>query len=99
MAETAKIPKSAVLYIHKRNTLYRCRDCVLAKAQANKCALLGAGASIKPTGGSGFWIQRKGNIEVPFIGGLTKEEIGYVEEPEGYSCAHCDEYLPDENDC
>jgi hypothetical protein len=99
LPESTKIPKSAVLYVHKKNTLYRCRDCVLAKAHANKCALLGGALSIKPTGTSGFWVQKRGNIEVPFIGGLTKEEIGYIEEADGYSCAHCEEFLPEKNDC
>jgi hypothetical protein len=99
MAETAKIPKSVVLYIHKRNTLYRCRDCVLAKAMASRCALFGAVIPIKPIGTCGEWLQRKGNMEVPFIGGYTKEQVGYIEVPEGYSCAHCDEFLPEHEDC
>jgi len=99
MAESTKIPKSVVLYIHKRNTFYQCRDCVLAKAQANRCALMGANIPIKPIGTCGAWLQRKGNIEVPFIGGYTKEELGYEEVPEGYSCGHCEEFLPGEKDC
>ena len=99
MPEEKKIPKAVALYIHKRNTLYRCRDCVLAKAQANKCALLGIAVSIKPIGTCGAWIHKKGNVEVPFIGGYTKEELGYVEFPEGYSCGHCEEFLPDQQDC
>ncbi len=99
MAETAKILKSAVLYIHKRKTLYRCRDCIFAKAMANKCAWLGATTSIKPIGTCGAWGQKKGNIDIPFFGGYTKEQLGYVEEPEGYSCGHCDEFIPKENDC
>ena len=99
MAETSKIPKDVVLYIHKRNTLYRCRDCVFAKSQANRCAWFGASIAIKPIGTCGTWAQKKGNVEIPFFGGYSKEELGYVEEPEGYSCAHCEEFLPDEKDC
>lgn len=99
MPQTSKIAKEVVLYIHKRNTLYRCRDCVLAKAHATRCALFGGTVPISPLGTCAEWIQKKGGIEVPFIGGYTKEQLGYVEFPEGYSCAHCEEFLPDQEDC
>jgi len=99
MPDESKIRKDVVLYIHRRNTLYRCRDCRLAKAQSTRCALLGAETPIKPIGTCGLWVQKKGGSELPFIGGYTKEEIGYIEEPAGYSCGHCDEFIPDQEDC
>lgn len=99
MAEATKIPKSAVLYMHKQDTQYRCRDCVFAKANANKCAVYGPSVPIRPIGSCGMFIKRKGNAEIGFIGGVTKEETGYVENQEGFSCKRCDEFLPDENDC
>lgn len=99
MAEAAKIPKSAVLYIHKKDTNYKCRDCLFQKDQANKCAIYGSSVSIKPYGGCGEWIKKKGNIDIPYIGGYTKENTGYVENPEGFTCGRCDEFLRDQNDC
>lgn len=99
MAETSKIPKSAVLYIHKRNTNYKCKDCLDRKNQANNCALYGSGISIKPYGGCGMFVYYKGNFEMPYIGGFTKENTGYVENPEGFTCGRCEEFLADEEDC
>lgn len=99
MVETAKIPKSAVLYIHKKNTNYKCKDCVFQKNHANNCAIYGPGVSIKPIGGCGEFILKKGNFEPPYIGGYTKENTGYLENPEGFSCGRCEEFLPEGNDC
>lgn len=99
MAESSKIPKEAVLYIHKQGTNYKCKDCLFAKEMANKCALYGSAVAIKPIGACGLWIKKKGNIEIPFIGGYTKENTGYVENPPGYTCGRCEEFLPDQEDC
>lgn len=99
MSETAKIPKSAVLYIHKKDTNYRCRQCAFAKAGANRCALYGPSEMISPMGTCGMWVVKKGQSELPFIGGVNKTQTGYVEEREGYSCLRCDEFLSQEKDC
>lgn len=99
MAEAAKIPKDAVLYMHKQDTQYRCRECVFAKAGANKCAVYGPSVAIRPIGSCGMFLKRKGNAEIGFIGGTNKQETGYVENQDGYSCKRCDEFLPDESDC
>jgi len=99
MAETSKIPKSVVLYIHKTGTQYKCKDCIFAKNQGNNCAIYGSGVSIRPYGTCAEWIKKKGNIEIPYIGGYTKENTGYVENLDGYSCGRCDEFLPDQRDC
>lgn len=99
MADNDKIPKEAVLYIHKKGTNYKCRDCVFAKDHANKCAIYGGAVPIKPYGACGLWVQRSGNVEVSFIGKATKEETGYVENLDGFTCGRCDEFLPEKEDC
>src|SRR5215510_13952477 len=99
MAETAKIPKSAVLYIHKKNTKYKCKDCLFAKQAANKCAYYGPKISIKPWGTCGLFILTLTHPDMPWIGGYTKENTGYVEEREGYSCERCEEFLSNVHDC
>lgn len=99
MAETAKISKEVVLYIHKRDTAYKCKDCLFAKNQGNNCAIYGPSTSIRPYGTCGLFVKHKGNIEVPYIGGYNKENTGYVENQEGFSCAKCDEFLPEDEDC
>lgn len=99
MPETTKIPKEVVLYIHKRDTSYKCKDCIFARDQGNKCALYGSGVAIRPYGACGLWIKKKGNIEIPYIGTYNKENTGYAENQDGFSCARCEEFLPDQNDC
>lgn len=99
MAEVAKIPKSAVQYEHQKNTNYKCFDCMMAKDHANRCAIYGAAISIKPWGGCGRFIKKKGNLEMPYIGGYTKENTGYEENPEGFTCGRCEEFLSEEKDC
>lgn len=101
MAETAKVPKSVVLYIHCRNTAYMCRDCIFRKDGANKCALYGRHVSIKPFGGCGQFVLYKRDVDLPYLlsGVYTKENTGYVENQAGFTCGRCDEFLPDENDC
>ena len=94
-----KIPKSAVLYIHKKGTNYKCKDCYFAKNHANNCAIYGSSVPIKPTGGCGEFILKKGNFDVPYIGGYTKENTGYVENPDGFTCGRCDEFIPENNNC
>lgn len=97
MAETAKIPKEVVLYIHKKDTAYRCRQCVFAKSGANKCALYGSAVSITPGGTCGLWVQKKSQPELSYIGGVNKSETGYTEEIDGYSCKRCEYFLPEMN--
>jgi len=94
-----KIPKSVVLYIHKKETSYKCKDCIFARDFANKCALYGSSVPIKPYGTCGLWVRKKGNFEVPFSGGYNKINTGYEENQDGFSCARCAEFLPDANDC
>ena len=99
MSETAKISKEVVLYIHKRDTAYKCKDCLFAREHGNKCALYGSSVSIRPYGTCGLFVKQKGHVDIPFIGGYNKENTGYVENMEGFSCARCDEFLPEEQDC
>ncbi len=99
MAEAAKIPKGIVLYEHKKDTRYKCQDCVFAKNHANNCAIYGAGVAIKPFGSCRRWSQKKGSFEIPYLGGYTKVGTGYEENPDGFGCIRCDEFLPEENDC
>ena len=100
MAETTKIPKEAVLYIHKKGTAYKCKDCLFAKDSGTRCALYGPQVTISPTKGTcGLFIMKKTSFDIPFIGGYNKENTGYAENPDGFSCARCEEFLPDEYDC
>ena len=103
MAESAKIPKSAVLYIHLKDTQEKCKDCLFRKDGANKCALYGRSIAIKPWGGCGqFILFLRGNLpDLPYWpeGQYTKENTGYVENRPGFTCLRCDEFLSAEKDC
>lgn len=103
MAESTKIPKSAVLYIHLKNTDYKCKDCLFRKDGANRCALYGRAVTIRPYGGCGqFIVFKQGTLpELPYwpAGQYTKENTGYVENGAGFTCGRCDEFIADQEDC
>lgn len=93
-AEAAKIPKAVALYIHKSGR-YTCNECVFYKEK--KCALYGPSVAIQPYGGCNLWV--KGTEDVPWIGGVTKEETGYMENKEGFSCKRCEEFIAEKKAC
>jgi hypothetical protein len=102
-----KIPKEAVLYIFRPETKYTCDKCVFSKNKdfpnSTKCKVLGPNENIKPYGSCGFWIHMdpvgENTPEIPYIGVITKEQAGYFENEEGFSCKRC-EYFDIKNlDC
>jgi len=92
--EDAKIPKAVALYINKGGK-YTCAECVFYKEK--KCALYGPTVAIQPYGGCNLWV--KGTAAVPWIGGVTKRETGYMENKEGFSCKRCEEFIPEKRAC
>lgn len=94
----AKIPKEAVLYVFRPETQYTCDKCIFYKQSyqhPSQCSIFGPAADIKPHGSCGFWIHRDpqdGGREMPWIGLVTKEQSGYVENATGFSCKRCEYY-------
>ncbi len=97
---TSKIPKEAVLYVFRPETQYTCDKCIFLKKE-NKCAQFGPATDIKPFGSCGFWVHRDPRDmpkEMPWIGLVTKEQAGYDENKNGFSCKRC-EYYENGMDC
>lgn len=101
--EEAKFPKESVLYMYRPETQYRCDECVFAKEDSTKCAVFGAGESIKPYGSCGYFLHMnpdsKKAKEIPYLGLATKIESGYDENKTGFSCKRCEYFLVGKNDC
>lgn len=90
--EKAKSPKEAVLYVLRPETQYTCDKCVFYKdGNPPKCAIFGPTIDIKAYGSCGFWIHGDPTkMVVPLMGLVTKEEAGYAENPQGFSCKRCE---------
>lgn len=95
--EEKKIDKGTVSYMHKQGTDYTCAECVFYKEK--KCALYGPQVSIEPFGGCNLWVQAGKSVVIPWIGGVSKVETGYLENREGFSCKRCEEFLADQKAC
>lgn len=92
------IDKEAVLYIHRENTNITCGQCVFIKS--NKCKLFGNTVTVSRESGScGFFIKGEENDAITFIGTITKVEAGYLENKNGFTCARCEEFLPEQRAC
>jgi len=102
-----KIQKEAVLYVFRPETQYTCDKCIFSKNKkypnSTKCKIFGVNEDIKPYGSCGFWIHadnlNENTPEIPYIGLITKEESGYDENKEGFSCKRCEYFDMKNNDC
>jgi hypothetical protein len=104
-----KIPKEAVLYIFRPETKYTCDKCVYSKNkdipryQTRKCKILGPLEDIKAFGSCGFWIHMdpvgEATPEIPWIGVITKQQAGYFENEQGFSCKRCKYFDAKNLDC
>lgn len=93
---SGKIPKEAVLYVFKPETNYTCGKCIFLW-KGSTCAVYSGKASADE-GGCGVYIHGEpGKIE-PF-GLLTKEQVGYTENKNGFSCKRCEYFLVGKMDC
>lgn len=102
-----KIPKEAVLYVFRPETQYTCDKCVFSKNKnfpnSTKCKVFGESENIKPYGSCGFWIHMdpkgENSPEIPEIGVITKEQAGYDENKNGFSCKRCEYFDVETIDC
>jgi len=104
-----KIPKEAVLYIFRPETKYTCDKCVYSKNkdiepdETHKCKILGPLEDIKAFGSCGFWIHMdpvgEATPEIPWIGVITKQQAGYFENEQGFSCKRCKYFDAKNLDC
>lgn len=100
MAAIKKFPKWGVLYLHRTDKDYRCRECALFIPAHNRCYIHSPNVEIKPNGYCGYWVVGK---PMPAgtkpVGSVSKVESGYGEDFNGTTCAKC-EYFDAKNwDC
>src|SRR5574337_1793718 len=97
--EGNKWSQEAAVYMFRPDTAYTCDMCWAWKD--GKCALFGAAENIKPYGSCNFFAHFHADeqkVVVPFMGVITKEEAGYEENKEGFTCGRC-EYFDGKNGC
>ena len=93
-SKSTKTPKEAVLYVFRPETQYTCEKCIFYK-EDDKCAQFGPATDIKAYGSCGFWVHKdpkEMTEEMPWIGLITKEQAGYDENKNGFSCKRCEYY-------
>jgi hypothetical protein len=91
--ESGKISKAAALYIFRPDTQYTCGDCPMLK-NGDKCAWLGPTVTVSAkTGTCGYFAHGKPLSEIPWLPLFTKEELGYAENAQGFSCKRCEEFV------
>lgn len=94
-----KAPKQSVLYIHRPNTDYECRDCPLFYRKSLRCAIHKGSEIIAPNGSCGFYIKGRPSDTGPSKGRVDKTESGYTEAPDGFSCKRCRYFDPANKVC
>ena len=94
-----KVSKEAVLYVFRPEGNVTCGMCVFRK-DFTKCAILND--AVASYGSCGFYIHgdvNDANPKMPWIGTVTKEEAGYIENKTGFQCKRCEEWIPNTRDC
>jgi hypothetical protein len=95
-----KISKEQAGYQYRPEVEYRCVECVMRKkADAGlRCAWFGPTVPVKDYGTCIYFAH--GTVaDIPYLGLFTKEELGYEENKEGFSCKRCEEFSYARNDC
>ena len=90
MSELIHISKASAGYQVHYEADYTCGECVFAKGTG--CAFFGPGETISLTkGGCNYYTHGEpGEIKIPWLGMFTKDQLGYVENKNGFSCKRCE---------
>lgn len=96
-----KILKAEAGYICRPGTEYTCSDCVFLKTvkDGHGCVFFGAKVSISAAAGGCNYFALGKPADLPWIGTLTKEELGYTENKRGFSCKRCGHFAFPKEDC
>lgn len=99
-----KITKAEAGYQFHPDTEYRCRECVMSKElkDGHGCAWFGPSEKISPDKGSCNYFAHAHpdyHPEIPWLGLFTKEQLGYLENSQGFSCKRCHELLFPKHEC
>lgn len=101
-----KATKAQGLYCyHPDVSDYTCGSCIFEKDANGKdyCALFGPSTTISEhTGSCNEWLHgepEREKIDVPWLSLATKEQLGYAENANGFSCKRCANFIVGRNDC
>ena len=96
-----KLPKWAVLYVDKGKKRYTCDECPMFIEDTERCTIHGKEDVIKEHGTCGYWVEGppvSSDKHEP-MGSVTKEESGYEENEEGFSCKRCNYFAMGQKKC
>lgn len=93
-----KIQKQAVLYLHKPDTDYECQDCSMWISETNRCTIHGPNDIVNANGSCGLFVKGAAMPGKP-MSEVTKQDSGYVETKNGFSCKRCQYFEPDAWNC
>lgn len=94
------LTKGQALYVFRPETPdYTCNACVFLKG-SDGCAMFARDFKVSGDMGScNFWSHGERKINVPCLSLYTPEELGYAENPNGFGCRRCSEFIEQKNDC
>jgi hypothetical protein len=101
---SGKLSKTEACYQYHPDIQYRCGDCIMLKPRkgGEGCAWFGASVPVSGVSGSCNYFAHahpEQKPDVPWLSLFTKEQLGYTENPEGFSCKRCEELLFPRHDC
>ena len=97
-----KISKARAGYQFHPDIQYTCQSCVMLKDLGKNgygCAWFGPNDPVDAkTGGCNYFSHGAG-FAIPWMALFTKEELGYLESPNGFSCKRCEHIDIEDKDC
>jgi hypothetical protein len=101
---SGKISKAEAGYQYHPDIQYRCSDCVMMKPakKGSACCWFGPSVPISPETGSCNYFAHahpEQKPDVPWLSLFTKEQLGYLENAQGFSCKRCEEFIFPRHEC
>lgn len=84
-----KVTKVGAGYVHRPNTEYRCKDCLLFIPGSQQCALFRPQDVVKASGTCIYWANGTPMMGIKPQGAYTPKEAGYTEASNGTLCRRC----------
>jgi len=99
MPEGLKVSKQGALYIHRTNTDYRCKDCIMFIPSMERCWIHSDIQVIKPNGTCGYFVKGKPQPNLKPLSLVSAKESGYIEFKSEGGCDGCEYFSSFKRDC
>jgi len=89
------VSKARACYQFHPDTEYTCKSCVMLKnlgRNGHGCAYFGPSDPVSADSGGCNYFAHGAGFNIPWLNLFTKEELGYMENRQGFSCKRC-EYI------